>query len=129
MGNGAWKPASEGRHSIVVSPLPAGVQMAFVSGLVVLVFVFQVGSQWPEMARSRSFCLAMLATGHLLDGDIEHSAEIGSQAIITAETLKSVRPKDRLRPLKREADKRRDNPAARALAADIATFVAHPTHT
>ncbi|HKN55320.1 MAG TPA: transcriptional regulator [Amycolatopsis sp.] len=83
----------------------------------------------PEMARSRSFCLAMLATGHLLDGDIEHGAEIGSQAIITAETLKSVRTKDRLRPLKREADKRRDNPAARALAADIAAFVAHPTHT
>ena len=49
IGNGAWKPASEGRHSIVVGPLPPGVQMALVSGLVLLVFVFQVGSQWPEM--------------------------------------------------------------------------------
>src|ERR1041384_587743 len=48
-GSGAWKPGSDGRQSMVVSWLPVGVQAAPVSGLVVFVFVFQVGSQAPEM--------------------------------------------------------------------------------
>jgi hypothetical protein len=48
-GNGAWKPGSDGRQSMVVSWAPVGVQAAPVSGLVVLVFVFQVGSHAPEM--------------------------------------------------------------------------------
>ena len=47
-GNGAWKPGSDGRHWMVVSWIPTGVQAAPVSGLVVLVFVFQLGSQEPE---------------------------------------------------------------------------------
>jgi tetratricopeptide (TPR) repeat protein len=83
----------------------------------------------PDMARSRSLCLTMLATGHLLDGELEHGAKIGIRAISEAETIKSVRIKDRLRPLKREADKRRDHPAVRALSEDIAQFVTHPMHT
>src|SRR5206468_11985902 len=48
-GSGAWKPGSDGRQSVVVSWLPVGVQAWLVSGLVVLGFVFQVGSQAPEM--------------------------------------------------------------------------------
>src|SRR5438132_8318983 len=47
-GNGAWKPGREGRHWMVVSWVPTGVQVALVSGLVVFVFVFQLGSQCPE---------------------------------------------------------------------------------
>ena len=48
-GSGAWKPGSDGRQSMVVSWPPVGVQAWPVSGLVVLVLVFQVGSQLPEM--------------------------------------------------------------------------------
>src|SRR5207244_6210213 len=47
-GRGAWKPGSDGRQSVVVSWLPVGVQAAPVSGLVVFVFVFQLGSHAPE---------------------------------------------------------------------------------
>jgi tetratricopeptide (TPR) repeat protein len=82
----------------------------------------------PEMARSRSFCLIMLATNHLMEGDIHRGATIAAQAINEAETIKSVRTKDRLRPLKQQADKRRDN-VARALSNDITKFVTSPTHT
>src|SRR5262245_38563359 len=47
-GSGAWKPARFGRHWIVVSCVPTGVHAAPVSGLIVFVFVFQLGSHAPE---------------------------------------------------------------------------------
>lgn len=40
------------------------------------------------------------------------------------ESVKTTRTKDRLRPLQREADKRRNNADARALSTRIATFTA-----
>src|SRR5690348_1179769 len=48
MGRGAWKPGRLGRHWLVVSLVPTAVHTALVSGLVVDVLVFQVGSQCPE---------------------------------------------------------------------------------
>jgi hypothetical protein len=78
----------------------------------------------PDMTRSRSFNLILLATNHLLDNDIDHAATVGAQAVAVAERVKTARTKDRLRPLKREADKRRTNADARALSERIATFTA-----
>lgn len=79
-----------------------------------------------DMTRSRTLCLIMLATNHLLSGDTDRGAAIGSEAIEAAETLKSVRTKDRVRPLKQEADRRRDNRECRALADYISAFVTSP---
>lgn len=69
-----------------------------------------------DMTRSRSFTLISLATNHLLEDDIDHAATVGAQAVAVAESVKTARTKDRVRPLKREADKRRDNADARALS-------------
>ncbi|MGH4011704.1 MAG: tetratricopeptide repeat protein [Pseudonocardiaceae bacterium] len=77
-----------------------------------------------DMTRSRSFNLIMLATNHLLEDDIDHAATVGVQAVALAESVKTARTKDRLRPLKREADKRRDSADASALSERIATFTA-----
>src|SRR6266496_5201472 len=72
-----------------------------------------------EMARSKAFNLSALATNHLLDGDIDHGAKVGNSAVDLAEHLKSNRVKDRMRPLKEEADKRRNNSHARDLSDNI----------
>ncbi len=77
-----------------------------------------------DMTRSRSFNLISLATNHLLEDDIDHAATVGVQAVAVSESVKTARTKDRLRPLKREADKRRNNADARALSERIATFTA-----
>ncbi len=83
----------------------------------------------PEMARSRSLCLIMLATGHLLGGDADQALSAGSEAIDAAETLKSVRTRDRLRPLKHVADKHRDQAGSRTLSEVVTTFMTSPNHT
>ncbi|QFZ16090.1 XRE family transcriptional regulator [Saccharothrix syringae] len=75
-----------------------------------------------DMSRSRSFNLTSLSINHLLDGDIDHGARLGRQAIELSEGLKSVRTKDRMKPLLREAEKRRNNPDARELAERVARF-------
>lgn len=77
-----------------------------------------------EMARSRAFNLSALATNHLLDGDIDHGSRVGRAALDGAEGLKSARVKDRMEPMKREADKRRNNPDARELSERIRAFYA-----
>ncbi len=78
----------------------------------------------PDMTRSRSFNLISLATNHLLDDDVDHAATVGAQAVAVCESVRTTRTKDRLLPLKREADKRRNNADARALSKRIATFTA-----
>ncbi|WP_143202337.1 hypothetical protein [Amycolatopsis sp. CB00013] len=77
----------------------------------------------PEMARSRSLCLAMLATAHVLGGDGDQALSVGIQAIESAETVKSVRTKDRLRPLEREAAKHPDDAACWTLSEAVTLFV------
>jgi transcriptional regulator with XRE-family HTH domain/tetratricopeptide (TPR) repeat protein len=81
-----------------------------------------IGSYGDDMARSKAFNLSFLATNHLLDGDIDHGAKIGHQAVDLAQHLKSRRVKDRLMPLKAEADKRRNYNDARELSDTIARF-------
>jgi hypothetical protein len=78
----------------------------------------------PDMTRSRSFVLIALATNHLLQGDLDQAATVGSEAIEIARTVRSTRVQDRLLPLKREADRRRDNTGARELSERIAMFAA-----
>lgn len=88
-----------------------------------------VGGYGPEMARSRSLCLIMLAIGHLLDGDSDQALSVATEAIQAAETLKSVRTRDRLRPLKQEADKRREDTDSRTLFEAVTAFMTDPSHT
>ncbi|MFD0200078.1 MULTISPECIES: helix-turn-helix domain-containing protein [Saccharothrix] len=81
-----------------------------------------IGGYGEDMTRSRSFNLTSLSINHLLDGDIDHAARMGRQAIELSEGLKSVRTKDRMKPLQHEAEKRRNNPDARELAERLAKF-------
>ncbi|MFO7194223.1 MAG: transcriptional regulator, partial [Thermocrispum agreste] len=77
-----------------------------------------------DMARSKAFNLSALATNHLLEGDIDHGAKVGRSALECAESIKSARIKDRMKPLKREAERRVNNPDARELAERINAFYA-----
>jgi transcriptional regulator with XRE-family HTH domain len=81
-----------------------------------------ISSYGDDMARSKAFNLSFLATNHLLDGDIDHGAKIGHQAVDLAQHLKSRRVRDRLLPLKEEADKRRNYSDARELSETITRF-------
>ncbi|WP_216212550.1 helix-turn-helix transcriptional regulator [Amycolatopsis aidingensis] len=68
-----------------------------------------------DMARSKTFNLSALATNHLLDGDIDQGARVGGKALDHAEGLKSQRIKDRMQPMKEEAERRSNNADAREL--------------
>jgi transcriptional regulator with XRE-family HTH domain/tetratricopeptide (TPR) repeat protein len=83
-----------------------------------------IDSYGDDMARSRAFNLSALATNHLLEGDIDHGAKVGRAALDAAESLKSARVKDRMKPLKREAERRSNNPDAHDLAERINAFYA-----
>ncbi len=74
------------------------------------------------MARNKAFNLSSLATNHLLDGDIDHGTRMGVQAVDLAQHLKSKRVRDRLEPLRIEADKRRNYADARDLSELISRF-------
>ncbi len=76
------------------------------------------------MARSKTFNLSALATNHLLDGDIDHGAKVGRAALESAEGLKSSRIKDRMNPMKIEAERRSNNADARDLSERINAFYA-----
>ncbi|MER7114922.1 tetratricopeptide repeat protein [Saccharomonospora azurea] len=77
-----------------------------------------------DMARSKTFSLSMLATNHMLEGDIDHGAKIGSKALDCAEGLKSARVKKRMEPLRQEALRRSNNSDARDLAERMTEFFA-----
>jgi tetratricopeptide (TPR) repeat protein len=81
-----------------------------------------IDSYGDEVARNKAFNLSSLATNHLLDGDIDHGSKIGVQAVDLAQHLKSKRVRDRLEPLRIEADKRRNFVDARDLADLIGRF-------
>ncbi|WP_184810916.1 helix-turn-helix domain-containing protein [Actinophytocola algeriensis] len=81
-----------------------------------------IDSYGDEVARNKAFNLSSLATNHLLDGDIDHGARVGVQAVDLAQHLKSKRVRDRLEPLRIEADKRRNFVDARDLADLIGRF-------
>lgn len=55
------------------------------------------------MARSRTFVLTALAVNHLIEGDRDEGAKVGTQAVQAAGRLASARVVDRMRPLGEEA--------------------------
>jgi len=81
-----------------------------------------IDSYGDDVARNKAFNLSSLATNHLLDGDIDHGAKVGIQAVDLAQHLKSKRVRDRLEPLRIEADKRRNYADARDLSDLIGRF-------
>ena len=83
-----------------------------------------INSYGDDMARSKTFNLGALATNHLIEGDIDHGANIGTRALEIGEDIKSKRVRDRLRPLQTEAVRRQNNPDARDLVERLNNFYA-----
>lgn len=81
-----------------------------------------VDSYDDDMARSKAFMLSALATNHLLDGDLDHGAKVGGKTIDCAESIKSARVKDRMRPLLVQAERRRNNSDVNDLADRLQAF-------
>jgi len=52
-----------------------------------------------EMARSSAFCQITLASCHFMDGDDDQGQAVGMRAVRAAETLRSERAWDRMRPM------------------------------
>jgi len=82
-----------------------------------------IGTYGDEMARSKAFNLSMLAINHMIDGDVDHGARVGRSAVDMAEGIKSARTRQRIIPLKIEADKRSNNSDARDLSERIDRFL------
>lgn len=62
-----------------------------------------VAARGPDMARSRAFELSALGTVLLRDGEEDEGIRAGWQAVELAEQVRSVRVRDRLRPLAEQA--------------------------
>ncbi|MFJ5992244.1 hypothetical protein [Lentzea sp. NPDC092896] len=76
-----------------------------------------------ETSRSQSFRLAALAMNHLVQNDTERAREVGEQAIAVSGPIRSARTRDRMRPLKQEAERLRGNEAADDLASRLGKFM------
>ncbi|ATE51899.1 MULTISPECIES: helix-turn-helix transcriptional regulator [Actinosynnema] len=81
-----------------------------------------IGGYGEDMTRSKSFNFISLSINHLLQGDLDHGSKVGRQALDLSESLKSIRTKDRMKPLLGEAQKRRNNQDARELAERVSKF-------
>jgi hypothetical protein len=81
-----------------------------------------VGDYGSEMSRSRTFSLILLAMSHLVDGDVDRGVDIGFSALASADNLASARVRDRMRPLKRDAELHDSHSGAQQLAARIGAF-------
>ncbi|MGB3438444.1 MAG: transcriptional regulator, partial [Actinophytocola sp.] len=81
-----------------------------------------IDSYGDDMARSKTHGLGLLATNHLLEGDIDYGAKVGLQAIDLAQRLRSTRVRRLLMPLFAEAEKRKHNPEAHELSNMISRF-------
>ncbi|MBB3049575.1 transcriptional regulator with XRE-family HTH domain [Prauserella isguenensis] len=77
-----------------------------------------------DMARSKVFNLGMLATNHMIDGDIDQGVRTGGKALDSADGLKSARVEQRMEPLKKEAARRSNNPDARDFVERMNAFFA-----
>jgi hypothetical protein len=78
------------------------------------------------MARSRAFSLILLATNHLIEGDLDRAVDIGFRALVSAEDIGSARVRDQLRPLGVLAGRHGFHAGARELSARIASGIAVP---
>lgn len=75
-----------------------------------------------DMTRSKAFELTALATAHLVEGDLDHGAIVGHEAVDLADQLRSVRVIDRLAPLQQAGRQHQHHSAVRELAERIATL-------
>ncbi|MCX2953755.1 transcriptional regulator [Lentzea sp. NEAU-D7] len=82
-----------------------------------------ISSDGAEASRSQSFRLAALAMNYLVQNDAEQAREIGEQAIALSGPIRSARTRDRMRPLKVEAERLRGNEAADDLASRLGKFM------
>nr|CTQ92171.1 regulator [Kibdelosporangium sp. MJ126-NF4] len=73
-----------------------------------------------EMARSRAFSLIMLSMNHFVGGDVDQGVEVGMRALSAAADLSSVRVRDRMNPLRKDAERHGSHVGARELVARIA---------
>ncbi len=76
-----------------------------------------------DASRSQSFRLAALAVNYLVRNEAERACEIGERAMAVSGPIRSARTRDRMRPLKQEADRLRGNQAADQLSARLTTFM------
>ncbi|MCR3751667.1 transcriptional regulator [Lentzea californiensis] len=82
-----------------------------------------ISSGGAEASRSQSFRLAALAMNYLVQNEAEQAREIGEQAIALSGSIRSARTRDRMRPLKQEAERLRGNEAADDLASSLGKFM------
>ncbi|WP_089950797.1 hypothetical protein [Lentzea xinjiangensis] len=82
-----------------------------------------ISSAGGDASRSQSFRLAALAVNYLVQNEPEQAREIGEQAIEVSGPIRSIRTRDRMRPLKQETDRLRGNEAADELSASLRTFM------
>jgi len=80
----------------------------------------------PEMARSRSLTLILLALSHALEHDLAESGRVVDEAIETARSVQSVRTKDRLEPIEAVVGVAESGRAGQALLERIEAFRAEP---
>ncbi|WP_439664175.1 hypothetical protein ACSHWB_23640 [Lentzea sp. HUAS TT2] len=76
-----------------------------------------------DASRSQSFRLAALAMNYLVQNETERAREVGEQAIALSGPIRSARTRDRMRPLKQEAERLRGNEAADDLASRLGKFM------
>jgi tetratricopeptide (TPR) repeat protein len=82
-----------------------------------------ISSGGENASRSQSFRLAALAVNHLVRNDAEQARDVGEQAIALSGPIRSARTRDRMRPLKQEAERLRGNEAADDLASQLGKFM------
>ncbi|HEX7302699.1 hypothetical protein [Lentzea sp.] len=76
-----------------------------------------------DASRSQSFRLAALAVNYLVQNEPERACEVGERAMAVSGPIRSARTRDRMRPLKQEADRLRGNEAADQLSARLGVFM------
>jgi tetratricopeptide (TPR) repeat protein len=82
-------------------------------------------SEYPTgMTRSRALSQIALSMNHLFDGDYDQAARVGIEAVDSSEGVMSLRTKDRMRPLRDEANRHWDNAHVRDLVDRITRFAA-----
>ncbi|HUQ59194.1 tetratricopeptide repeat protein [Lentzea sp.] len=82
-----------------------------------------ISSGGEDASRSQSFRLAALAVNYLVQNEPECAREVGERAIAVSGPIRSARTRDRMRPLKQEADKLRGNEAAAELSSRLGEFM------
>ncbi|GGN24732.1 hypothetical protein GCM10011609_78570 [Lentzea pudingi] len=82
-----------------------------------------ISSDGENASRSQSFRLAALAVNHLVRNDPEQARDVGEQAIALSGPISSARTRDRMRPLKQEAERLRGNEAADDLVSRLGKFM------